>query len=485
MGQISHRPNRRLDIGLDNPTSTGHSLTGQPSGLVLTGCSFIECLATSLEFLASSIANVTSDQDGAVFHATNCSFQSLSSSFKNCRARNGGAVAIELFGSKTILVTHESTSTFATSFSECVAVGESSGGSNSLGRGGALFVSGTSTHSTPILFNSSSTNHARFENNIADLGMDLFITSDLFNGKGTDAIASFGGGSMSADDHVAIEGRPSSDSELIGLLIPTPKVSVNGSITEIMTGKSGQDTESCKWTSTFCATLGFGIKHLTKKYSTGELFPQSIQFVWNMTYNETGVVVNDQDVSVSGATTTNAKTAEVLRTIVEIVPTTTASSLFTIKNGSKLSVSGLDLRPIAKCGLFDLEADGDCLIVSDVGVVCSDGTEYWKALIKSSGRPVSIDSCTFNTSNGGTATLTQPLIQLVPPSADIVPSAAITLRSVSISSFKSTRMIVEIDTHGCVRRMSVWRGRMELEWMRSGFGVWTNRKIWRRRWCSI
>ncbi|KAK2954824.1 hypothetical protein BLNAU_10154 [Blattamonas nauphoetae] len=29
MGQISHRPNRRLDIGLDNPTSTGHSLTGQ------------------------------------------------------------------------------------------------------------------------------------------------------------------------------------------------------------------------------------------------------------------------------------------------------------------------------------------------------------------------------------------------------------------------------------------------------------------------
>ncbi|KAK2949897.1 hypothetical protein BLNAU_15200 [Blattamonas nauphoetae] len=286
------------------------------------------------------------------------------------------------------------------------------------------------------------------EGNIADLGMDLFITSDLFNGKETDAIDSFGGGSMSADDHVAIEDRPSSDSEWIGLLIPTPKVSVNGSITEIMTGLSGQDVESCKWTSTFCATLGYGMKHLTKKYSTGELFPQSIQFVWNMTYDETGVVVNDQDVSVSGTTTKNAKTAEVLRTIVEIVESTTASSLFTIKNHSKLSVSGLDLRAIGKCGLFDLEADGDCLIVSDVGVVCSDGTEYWKALIKSSGRPVSIDSCTFNTSNGGPATLTHPLIQLVSPSTDVVPLAAITLRSVRISSFRSTRMIVEIDTDG-------------------------------------
>ncbi|KAK2949934.1 hypothetical protein BLNAU_15163 [Blattamonas nauphoetae] len=364
----------------------------------------MECSATSVIFTASSIENVTSDRDGAVFHATNCSFKSESSSFKKCRARNGGAVAIELSGSKTILITHESTSAFATSFSGCEAVGDSSGGSNSLGRGGALFVSGTSTHSTPILFFSSSTNHARFEGNIADLGMDLFITSDLFNGKDTIAIDSFRGGSMSPDHHVAIEDRPSSDSEWIGLLIPTPKVSVNGSVTEIMTGKSGQDNESCKWTSTFCATLGYGIKHLTKKYASGELFPQSIQFVWNMTYNETEVVVNNQDVSVSGTTTTNAKTAKVLRTIVEIVGSTPALSLFTIKNHSKLSVSGLDLRAIAKCGLFDLEADGDCLIVSDVGVVCADGTEYSKALIKSSGRPILIDSCTFNTSNGGQAT---------------------------------------------------------------------------------
>ncbi|KAK2957895.1 hypothetical protein BLNAU_7071 [Blattamonas nauphoetae] len=420
------------------------------SGLNLGGCSLIECSATSIEFLASSIENVTSDRDGAVFHATNCSFKSESSSFKKCRARNGGAMAIELSGSKTIVITHESTSAFATTFSECEAVGDSSGGSNSLGRGGALFVSGTSTHSTPILFNSSSTNHARFEGNVASLGMDLFITSDLFNGKETDAIDSFRGGSMSADDHVAIEGRPSSDWEWIGLLIPTPKVSVNGSVTEIMTGKSGQDNESCKWTSTFCATLGYGMKHLTKKYSTGELFPQSIQFVWNMTYNETEVVVNNQDVSVSGTTAKTPSEAKVLRTIVEIVESTTASSLFTIKNHSKLSVSGLDLRPIAKCGLFDLESDGDCLTLSDVGVVCSDGTEYSKALIKLSGRPVSIDSCTFNTSNGGPATLTHPLIQLVPPSADVVPSAAITLRSVRISSFTSTRMIVKIDTDGLI-----------------------------------
>ncbi|KAK2943350.1 hypothetical protein BLNAU_21739 [Blattamonas nauphoetae] len=419
-----------------------------PSGLNLVGCSLMECSATSVNFTTSSIENVTSDRDGAVFHATNCSLLSLSSSFKKCRARNGGAVAIELSGSKTILITHESTSAFATTFSECLAVGDNSAASNSLGRGGALFVSGTSTHSTPILFNSSSTNHARFEGNAAALGIDVFITSDLFKEKETGSIASFGGGSMSPDHHVAIEGRPSSDSERIGLLIPTPKVSVNGSITEIMTGKSGEDTLNCKWTSKFCATLGYGIKHLTKKYASGENFPQSIQFVWNMTYNETGVVVSDQDVSVSGTTAEIPSEAAVLRTIVEIVPSTTSSSLFTIQNKAKLSVSGLDLRPIAKCGLFDLEADGDCLIVSDVGVVCSDGTEYSKVLIKSSGRPVLIDSCTFNTSTGGTAMLTHPLVQLIPPSADVVLSAAITLRSVSISSFKSTRMIVEIDTDG-------------------------------------
>ncbi|KAK2942102.1 hypothetical protein BLNAU_22974 [Blattamonas nauphoetae] len=218
-----------------------------------------------------------------------------------------------------------------------------------------------------------------------------------------------------------------------------------------MTGKSGEDTESCKWTSTFCVTLGYGIKHLTKKYSTGENFPQSIQFVWNMTYNEIEIVVNDQDVSVVGTKAKTPTQAEVLRTIVEIVPSTTASSLFTIKGNAKLSVSGLDLRPIAKCGLFCMESSGDSLKLSDLGIVCSLEAEYSQPLIKSNGRPISIELCTFNTTTSGTARLAHPLVQLVPLSGGVVPSAVFTLSSVSFSDFETrSDPLVVADTDGTI-----------------------------------
>ncbi|KAK2948205.1 hypothetical protein BLNAU_16824 [Blattamonas nauphoetae] len=385
-----------------------------PSGLTITGHSMIECSSTAV-------------------HTFTC----RSSSFSNCKAPNGGVAWIELAGTNSILVKHEKTSTFASSFKNCVAIGDSVDPSNPTGKGGVLFVTGTSSHATPIRFNDSPTNHARFEDNLAGSGNDLFITSSLFESVPTGSLKSFGGGSFSLDDHVAIEGRLPSESAEIGLLIPSPVVSVNGSVDELMTGKSGEDTESCKWTSTFCATLGFGIKHLTKKYSTGELFPQSIQFIYNMTYNETAIIVNDQDVSVVGTKAKTPTQAEVLRTIVEIVPSTTASSLFTIKGNAKLSVSGLDLRPIAKCGLFCVESSGDSLKLSDLGIVCSLEAEYSQPLIKSNGRPISIELCTFNTTTSGTARLAHPLVQLVPPSGGVVPSAAFTLSSVSFSDFQT------------------------------------------------
>ncbi|KAK2945272.1 hypothetical protein BLNAU_19773 [Blattamonas nauphoetae] len=408
-----------------------------PSGLTITGHSMIECSSTAVQFLGSSIANVTSTVDRAVLHLSRSTFTCRSSSFSNCKAPNGGVAWIELAGTNSILVKHEKTSTFASSFKNCVAIGDSVDPSNPTGKGGVLFVTGTSSHATPIRFNDSPTNHARFEDNLAGSGNDLFITSSLFESVPTGSLKSFGGGSFSLDDHVAIEGRLPSESAEIGLLIPSPVVSVNGSVDELMTGKSGEDTESCKWTSTFCATLGFGIKHLTKKYSTGELFPQSIQFIYNMTYNETAIIVNDQDVSVVGTKAKTPTQAEVLRTIVEIVPSTTASSLFTIKGNAKLSVSGLDLRPIAKCGLFCVESSGDSLKLSDLGIVCSLEAEYSQPLIKSNGRPISIELCTFNTTTSGTARLAHPLVQLVPPSGGVVPSAAFTLSSVSFSDFQT------------------------------------------------
>ncbi|KAK2941350.1 hypothetical protein BLNAU_23739 [Blattamonas nauphoetae] len=363
-------------------------------------------------------------------------------------ARNGGVAWIELAGANWILVKHEKTSKLAASFTNCVAVGGSSDTSHPTGKGGALFVTGTSTHATPISLNDQPLYHAHFEDNLAESGNDLFITSELFGSVPTSSLVSFGGGSFSYDHHVAIEGRSPEDSAKIGLLIPTPIVSVNGSVSELMTGKSGEDVPTCKWTSSFCATLGYGITHLTKKYSTGgQFFPQSIQFVHNLTFNETEVVVKDQDVSVVGTKAKTPAEATVARSEIVIVPSTTASSLFTIKESAKLSVSGLDLWPIAKCGLFCVESGGESLKLFDVGIVCSLEEEYSEPLTKSDGRPIEL--CTFNTTTSGTARLANALIQLVHPSGGAVPLADFTLSSVSFSDFETTSdPLVVADTDG-------------------------------------
>ncbi|KAK2963600.1 hypothetical protein BLNAU_1643 [Blattamonas nauphoetae] len=287
----------------------------------------------------------------------------------------------------------------------------------------------TTTHSRPAqwheILNDQPLYHAHFEDNLAESGNDLFITSELFGSVPTSSLVSFGGGSFSYDHHVAIEGRSPEDSAKIGLLIPTPIVSVNGSVSELMTGKSGRRSDLQMDVVLLC----------------------DARFVHNLTFNETEVVVKDQDVSVVGTKAKTPAEATVARSEIVIVPSTTASSLFTIKESAKLSVSGLDLWPIAKCGLFCVESGGESLKLFDVGIVCSLEEEYSEPLTKSDGRPIEL--CTFNTTTSGTARLANALIQLVHPSGGAVPLADFTLSSVSFSDFETTSdPLVVADTDG-------------------------------------
>ncbi|KAK2946541.1 hypothetical protein BLNAU_18517 [Blattamonas nauphoetae] len=425
------------------------TMTLQPATIISFGeSSFIDCVSCPTSIATSSFSNLETKGDGAVLHAVNTTVTCSDSSFAKCTARNGGALFVELDGSKYVLVTHSKTSSFSTTFENCCAVGEG-GRSNPEGKGGALFVTGRSTSSKPIRFNSSDTNHARFEQNSALLGQDLFVESSLFSSVETSKLSSFGGGSLSADDHVVIEGRPETEKSVIGLLIPTPSISVNGSVKEVMTGMSGIDSIDCKWTSSFCATLEYGIRFLKTKYANGDLFPQSMKFVWNMSYFEKNVVVSDQDVVVSGTTGTKVGAGGTLRTIVEVNETITSAFLFTINDSALFTISELDIVTSVSVGLFVLEESGGRLGLSKVGIVCSLGQSHSQPLIKSEGRPVVIESSTFNTSSSSLASFSHPIIQLLSPSTPS--SASITLSSVSFSSLQTTSSaLVEIDTDGVI-----------------------------------
>ncbi|KAK2943070.1 hypothetical protein BLNAU_22013 [Blattamonas nauphoetae] len=431
------------------------TMTLQPASLISLGeISFIDCQSCTTSIATSSFSNLETKGDGAVLHAVNTTVSCSDSSFAKCTARNGGALFVELDGSQYVRVTHAKTSSFSTTFENCCAVGDGDRSSPE-GKGGALFVTGKSTSSTPIRFYSSDTNHARFEQNSALLGQDLFVESSLFSSVETSKLSSFGGGSLSADDHVVIEGRPETEKSVIGLLIPTPSISVNGSVKEVMTGMSGVDSVDCKWTSSFCATLEYGIRFLKTKYANGDLFPQSMKFVWNMSYFEKNVVVSDQDVVVSGTTGTKVEAGKTLRTIVKVNETITSAFLFTINDSALFTISELDIVTSVEVGLIVLEESGGRLGLSKVGIVCSLGKPHSQPLIKSEGRPVVIESSTFNTSSSLLASFSHPIIQLLSPSTPS--SASITLSSVSFSSLQTTSSaLVEIDTDGVisVRRTS-------------------------------
>ncbi|KAK2944430.1 hypothetical protein BLNAU_20634 [Blattamonas nauphoetae] len=428
-------------------------ITVQLTTLIKLGeSSFIDCQSCTVSLSETIFSNLETRGDGAVLHAVNTTVTCSDSAFEHCTARNGGALFVELDGSKYVRVTHAKSSKFSTTFQNCSAVG---GGDrlSPQGKGGALFVTGRSTSSMPIRFFSTDTNDARFEQNTALLGQDLFVGSTLFSSVETSKLSEFGGGSLSADDHVVIEGRPEADKSVIGLLIPTPSISVNGSVKEVMSGVSGNDSVDCKWTSSFCATLAYGIQFLKTTYPNGDLFPQSIKFVWNMSYFEKDVVVSEQDVAVSGTAGKKVEAGQTLRTIVEVNKTITSPFLFTIKKLALFSISDLDILTSVEVGLFVLEESGGRLGLSKVGIVCSLGGPHSQPLIKSEGRPVVIESSTFNTSSSSLASFSHPIIQLI--STSTPSSASITLSSVSFSSLQTTSSaLVEIDTDGVISVLS-------------------------------
>ncbi|KAK2960605.1 hypothetical protein BLNAU_4503 [Blattamonas nauphoetae] len=423
--------------------NTGGSVTFESTTITKTGLdfgshSFIESTGGSVVFQSIHFFWITSSSNGAVLNAKGTKLTATLSCFENCSAMNGGALALEVSNSVTATITHASSSKFNATFSNCRAIGADETLDNPTGKGGAIFVNGSTTISNPLRFYTSSTNDARFENNYAGEGNDVFITSSVFSGKTLSQISSFGGGSQSLNFRVVVEGLDIDDNQkddIQNKLLPSPKVSVNGSELDPYGNPSGKDDPACKWTSSFCATLGYGIKFLTQKGVDGSAIPQTIQFLHNMTYTEKSVVVSDQDVTVTGTSAKSPTQATILRSLVEIDEAMAVGSfLFQVRNQGKLKVTNLDIKSKAGCGVFELLGDGEALELLDIAVISKEDVTHACSLVKTSSGPIVISKCQFNTTYGSTkpAIFTTPIITI---SAGAQPSS---ISSTSFSKLQTT-----------------------------------------------
>ncbi|KAK2948281.1 hypothetical protein BLNAU_16817 [Blattamonas nauphoetae] len=342
------------------------------------GHSFIESVGGHFNPHVTLFDSFSSSSDGAVLNGKGTLVTSYRSSYVNCSARNGGALAVELSGTTYLHILHESTSPYDVTFKDCMAIGEGGARTDPKGKGGAIFVNGSSTSSKPIQLSTTTSTDARFEENFAGEGNDIFVSRSVFGGKSLDSISGFGGGSHSEDFRIVVEGLDSSKEEqdlVQAKLLPSPKVSVNGSVVDDFGKVSGLDTEACKWTSSFCATLGYGVRFLTQRYLNGSSIPQTIQFVHNMTYTEKKIEIVGQDVTVCGTTSKDLSKSTISRSLVLIDSLISSGSfLFSVKEKGKLRVMNLDINCDSSSGVFDLTSTGTSLSIEEIGL------QFWSNL---------------------------------------------------------------------------------------------------------
>ncbi|KAK2953470.1 hypothetical protein BLNAU_11605 [Blattamonas nauphoetae] len=395
------------------------------SGLHFEGHSFVESVGGSFSTLGTLFDSFSSTSDGAVLKAKGTSVKFSLASCVNCSARNGGALAIELSGASYLQIVHESTSKFNVTFKDCIAIGEEGVRTDPKGKGGAIFVNGSSTSTKPIQLSTTTSDDARFEENFADEGNDIFVSRSVFDGKSLDSISGFGGGSHSGDFRIVVEGLDSNNEErdlVQSKLLPSPKVSVNGSVEDVFGKMSGVDSDACKWTSSFCATLGFGVRFLTQRYLNKTSIPQTIQFVHNMTYTEKKIEIVDQDVTVVGTTSKDLSKSTISRSLVLIDSSiSTGSYLFSVTDSGKLRVMNLDINYDSSSGV-------------------------------NSG-PISMMKCVLNTTKGssGSASFSSPILssmrtnlQMILVETDVILADAVSVTT-SLEIKSDTSTVREVD----------------------------------------
>ncbi|KAK2957168.1 hypothetical protein BLNAU_7762 [Blattamonas nauphoetae] len=402
--------------------------------LSFSGCSMIEGTGGSVILTGGVFKQITSTGNGSVVHATSTIVNADGSKFEGCQSKNGGAIWFEATGTKYLRVSHPSSSTHSTTFENCEAAE----------RGGAICVEGSSSISNPIRFFTDNINHARFSGNKATVsGNDVFVGKNVFGSRKISEIGLFGGGSLSDWFHVVIEdlGKTEEEKVDIGLLIPLPTVSVNGSVNELTTGMSGTDNDACKWTSTFCATLVYAMNSLRSKHD-GKDIEMKAQFVWNMTYTELPMRVSDQNVKLTGTTAKDQTKCNETRTIVEMDSKSAAgSALFTIENQAVFSVSNMDLKIREGHGLFVVESTGNSLRIENCGMIASSDSTLSESVICVNGGSLELVSSLLNTTELPTCSLSVALISVNSATANVI------LDTVSISGFSfSSSSLVHLVT---------------------------------------
>ncbi|KAK2945663.1 hypothetical protein BLNAU_19397 [Blattamonas nauphoetae] len=233
--------------------------------------------AVSSDRLVSSSCSAT---QGGVFFLVESSVKLSDGSFSNCEAQEGGVACLissTLSISKTSFVSNSAkcggvfwvdcgsvfTSTVLSSYYITFTSNSASDvneNGDDCGKGGAIFVKGTTTSQTPL-----NLTNFHFEGNTAAFGNDVYVEESVLGETGLDLLSGCGGESYSRLPHLEIENHNLDDDKLIMIsnFVPFPSVRVSN---------YGKDNSTCKWSNAYCQTIRYALQSLHTTYPNGSLF---------------------------------------------------------------------------------------------------------------------------------------------------------------------------------------------------------------------
>ncbi|KAK2944721.1 hypothetical protein BLNAU_20357 [Blattamonas nauphoetae] len=263
-------------LHLENGSATFSSITSDSCSGTQGGLFYLRN-ATVTSSLSSNSCSAT---QGGVIYARDSSVNMSYGTISNCEAEEGG-VAYLLSASLTITRTSFLSNSakrggvfwidLGNDIASSISWMNSTVTDNSAhdvdengvdtGKGGAFFVTGTTSSETPLVLDDS-----RFENTAA-FGNDVFLEETVLGGKGPDILSTCGGLSSSGFPHIEIENHNLDDDELFRLsnFIPYPSVSVSTSSLATL-------TPACKWPKAYCKTITYALQFLQTAYPNGSLF---------------------------------------------------------------------------------------------------------------------------------------------------------------------------------------------------------------------
>ncbi|KAK2960692.1 hypothetical protein BLNAU_4347 [Blattamonas nauphoetae] len=424
-----------------NGTLSHTQIRFRPEALTFEGCSMYELQGGAVTLTQWLVNNIHSTVNGAIVNCVGTNITVSQGTFKQITAPNGAVFHVEMTEYNTIQATHTATTAYTETFTQCTAIGDGTVEAPT-GKGGVFYIKGTSSAKIPLKFNSTDKNHARFENNKAGHGNDIYIEKTLYTDSQIAELTGFGGNSLSAYYRVVFEGKEDledkKEMERLNFFLEIPVISVNG---------TGTDSTDCKWTSSYCKTLGWGITLLHFRFKNQTHMPQTIQYLYNATFTEKAIVVEDQSVTVRGSTAVRLNESKLSRTKITIDSKITAgSSLIEVGLNGSVHFTNLDLVPNTKASLLHVSSVSRGASMENVGIMLTSGQTYQYSLIITENQPITIENTLINTTAATLAILLEPFLTVTTDADTPVAMKNVTFENLNMK----TESILQIQSAGSI-----------------------------------